>query len=123
MRKALMALVAVAMAGPAAAQPSRRTSWGGAISSVDGFNKGDTKTAAAACADQTAIIDEFAPHAWQGTGACLAWMKDYDSDAKKEGITDGIVDPRNTAARRRVRRLCLRGHSIGSTRSRSRGSQ
>jgi hypothetical protein len=29
---------------------------------VGGFNKGDTKTAAAACAAQTSIIDEFPPH-------------------------------------------------------------
>ena len=57
---------------------------------VDGFNKGDTK-AAAACAGQTSIIDEFPPHEWHGTGACLAWMKDYDTDAKKNGITDGGV--------------------------------
>ena len=28
---------------------------------VDGFNKGDIKSALAACADQTSIIDEFAP--------------------------------------------------------------
>ena len=57
---------------------------------VDGFNKGDTK-AAQACAEQTSIIDEFAPHEWHGTGACLTWMKDYDIDAKKNAITDGVV--------------------------------
>ena len=57
---------------------------------VDNFNKGDTK-ATAACADQTSIIDEFAPHEWHGAGACLTWMKDYDTDAKKNGITDGVV--------------------------------
>ena len=58
---------------------------------VDGFNKGDTKTAAAACADQTSIIDEFPPHEWHGAGACAKWMNDYDADAKKNGITNGIV--------------------------------
>ena len=58
---------------------------------VDGFNKGDTKTALAACADQTSIIDEFPPHEWHGAGACAKWMSDYDADAKKNGITDGIV--------------------------------
>jgi ketosteroid isomerase-like protein len=54
---------------------------------TDAFNKGDTKTAAAACADQTSIIDEF-PH---GAGGCAKWMTDYDADAKKNGITDGHV--------------------------------
>jgi ketosteroid isomerase-like protein len=58
---------------------------------VDAFNKGDTKTAAAICADQTSIIDEFPPHEWHGAGACLTWMNDYDADAKKNGITDPVV--------------------------------
>ncbi len=58
---------------------------------VDGFNKGDTTNAVAACADQTSIIDEFPPHEWHGVGACSNWAADYESDAKKNGITDGIV--------------------------------
>ena len=58
---------------------------------VDAFNKGDVKTAAAACADPTSIIDEFPPHEWHGSGACLQWMTDYDADAKKNAITDGHV--------------------------------
>ena len=58
---------------------------------VDGFNKGDTKTTLAACADQTSIIDEFPPHEWHGAGACAKWMSDYDANAKKDGITGGIV--------------------------------
>jgi hypothetical protein len=62
---------------------------------VDGFNKGDTKTSLAACGDQTSIIDEFPPHEWHGTGACAKWMNDYDADAKKNGITDGIVTLNN----------------------------
>jgi ketosteroid isomerase-like protein len=58
---------------------------------VDGFNKGDTTTALAACAEQTSIIDEFPPHEWHGAGACAKWMSDYDADAKTNGITEGIV--------------------------------
>src|SRR4051794_36855056 len=58
---------------------------------VDGFNKGDTKSALAACSEATAIIDEFAPYMWTGAGACQKWADDYDSDAKKNGITDGWV--------------------------------
>jgi hypothetical protein len=58
---------------------------------VDGFNKGDTKTAVAACADQTSILDEFPPHEWHGTGACAKWIGDFDADARKNGITDGTV--------------------------------
>ena len=58
---------------------------------TDAFNKGDTKTAAATCAEQTSIIDEFPPHEWHGAGGCAKWMADYDADAKKNGITDGNV--------------------------------
>jgi len=58
---------------------------------VDGFNKGDTKTAVAACADETSILDEFPPHEWHGAGACAKWLSDFDVDAKKNGITDGVV--------------------------------
>ena len=58
---------------------------------VDGFNKGDTKTILAVCADQTSILDEFPPYEWHGTGACAKWVSDFDADAKKNGITDGVV--------------------------------
>ena len=49
---------------------------------IDGFNKNDTRTAIAACADQTSIIDEFPPHEWHGAEACWNWAKAYDADAK-----------------------------------------
>ncbi|HEX9285145.1 MAG TPA: hypothetical protein VF879_05700 [Nitrospirales bacterium] len=58
---------------------------------VDAFNKGDTTTATAACADQTSIIDEFPPYEWHGAGGCAKWMRDYDADARSNGITDGAV--------------------------------
>ena len=58
---------------------------------VDGFNKGDTKMMLAVCADQASILDEFPPHEWHGTGACAKWGSDFEADAKKNGITDGVV--------------------------------
>src|ERR1700681_3828716 len=58
---------------------------------VDGFNKGDMKIMAASCAEQTSILDEFPPHEWHGAGACAKWVSDFDADAKKNGITDGVV--------------------------------
>src|SRR5205814_6057262 len=57
---------------------------------VDGFNKGDVKRTVAACADQTSILDEFPPHEWHGARACGKWLTDYDTDAKKKGIADGV---------------------------------
>jgi ketosteroid isomerase-like protein len=58
---------------------------------VDGFNKGDMKMMATACAEQASILDEFPPHEWHGTGACAKWAGDFDVDAKKNGITEGVV--------------------------------
>ena len=55
------------------------------------FNKGDAKAWAAACADQTSIIDNIAPYRWEGTGACSAWWNAYQAGAKTGGITDGAV--------------------------------
>jgi hypothetical protein len=58
---------------------------------VNGFNQGDTKTIISTCADQTSILDEFPPYEWHGAGACAKWISDFDADAKKNGITDGVV--------------------------------
>ena len=58
---------------------------------VESFNKGDTTAAAATCAQEAPIFDELPPHEWHGAGACAQWMSDYDADAKKRDITDGLV--------------------------------
>src|SRR4051794_35552435 len=58
---------------------------------VNGFNKGDTASAMAACSEATAIIDEFPPHSWSGSGACQQWADDFDANAKKNGVTNGKV--------------------------------
>jgi ketosteroid isomerase-like protein len=58
---------------------------------VDGFNRGDMKVLLSSCAEETSIIDEFPPYEWHGAGACKTWMNDYDANAKKNGITDGLV--------------------------------
>lgn len=57
----------------------------------DSFNKGDTKTADAICTPQTFIIDDFAPHAWQGATSCSDWWNALGADSKKNGITDSKV--------------------------------
>ena len=91
MRKLLIAvIVVVAVAGLAAG--SEQTEVMAPVRQfVDGFNKGDAKSAVAACADQTMIIDDFPPHLWQGAGACASWASAYEADAKKNGIVDGVV--------------------------------
>jgi hypothetical protein len=56
---------------------------------VDGFNKGDSKSALAACADQGAIIDDIAPYEWHGPGMCSKWMDSFNAWVAKDGITEG----------------------------------
>jgi len=89
MHKMILAFVLVAT-GPAVASEATEV-MAPVHQFVDVFNKGDTKSALAACADQMSIIDEFAPHEWHGPGAGARWFADFDADAKKNQITDGIV--------------------------------
>jgi len=58
---------------------------------VDSLNKGDMKTAVAACAQQTSIVDEFPPYAWQGEGTCSKWAVELEAYNKKIGLSDGFV--------------------------------
>jgi len=60
---------------------------------IDGFNKGDTKSAFAAYArGDIVIVDEFAPHQWVGPHAAQDWAADYDKHAQATGVTDGNVE-------------------------------
>ena len=52
---------------------------------VDSFNKGDSASALATCADESAIIDSIPPYEWHGAGACSAWFKDFNAYAKQNG--------------------------------------
>lgn len=59
---------------------------------IDGFNKGDTRSAFAAYATgNVSITDEFAPHIWTGPKAPQAWAARYDVHAKATRVTDGVV--------------------------------
>jgi len=58
---------------------------------TDSLNKGDTKTALAACAASSSIIDEFPPHEWQGATACADWANAFEAYNKENGIADPIA--------------------------------
>ena len=58
---------------------------------IDAVNKGDSKTALAACAAPAFILDEFPPHAWQGATGCSDWWNDFGAYNKKNGISDPIA--------------------------------
>ena len=57
---------------------------------VDGFNKGDFNSAVAVCADTASVIDDFPPHAWQGSG-CKEWADGFKALTKQEGITEARI--------------------------------
>ena len=57
---------------------------------VVGFNKGDFSSAVAACADTASVIDDFPPHAWQGSG-CKEWADGFEAVTKQEGITEARI--------------------------------
>ena len=91
MPKVLLVLAAIVLAAAPDARSQQKDVMATVHQFVDGFNKGDVRSALAACADQTSIIDEFPPHEWHGAGACGTWADAYDANAKENGITDGLV--------------------------------
>lgn len=101
MHKAIIALVmagfavgALGCAGPrsgGASTPEEQAVMAPVHQYVEAFNAGDTAKALALCTDPMSIIDEFPPYDWHGAGAGAKWLSDYDADAKRKGITDGVV--------------------------------
>lgn len=78
---------AVAVAAVAAAAPVGRPE--ATIKQfIDAFNKGDIKGAASTQASDVAIIDEFPPHAWNGSGSFDKWLDDLQKDAKTKEQSD-----------------------------------
>lgn len=59
---------------------------------IDKFNGGDTKAWLSAQADDTLIVDEFAPHTWTGSGSPKRWLDDYGKFSATNGVTGGRVD-------------------------------
>jgi hypothetical protein len=91
LQRLFLGLAAVALVAGPAAGSDKTDAMVPVHQFVDGLNKGDIKSAVAACAEQASIIDEFPPHEWHGAGACSKWANDFDADAKKNAITDGVV--------------------------------
>jgi ketosteroid isomerase-like protein len=90
--KKLAAVIALAVLASVAASASDKTDAMAVVHKwVDSFNKGDGKTGSSYCADGALIIDDFAPHVWQGSGACASWYKDYEAFAAKMQMTASSV--------------------------------
>ena len=90
MRKVILALAAALVVSPALA--SDETDVMATVKQYnDDFTKGDTQSEVALCTPQAIIIDDFAPHAWQGATACADWAAALDTLNKKDGDTSGFV--------------------------------
>ena len=82
-------LAAVGVAGQAA--PAAKGPTAPIRQFIDDFNKGDTAGAKATHVASPSIIDEVAPHAWNGPGAFDAWSRDLAKEATAHGDTGGKV--------------------------------
>lgn len=92
MRNILIAVVVAASAATASDAAAQETEVMAVVNQfVDGFNQGDTKSALAACAAETSIIDEFPPYVWHGKGACSTWANDFAAFARENDMTDAVV--------------------------------
>lgn len=89
----LGAVVWFLVGAPASAQPPDPQMMAPIQKFVDSFNKGDVAGASATHAAEAdlAIVDEVPPYFWRGPQALQAWSADWDSDAKRSGITDPVV--------------------------------
>jgi Tfp pilus assembly protein FimT len=86
----LAALILASMARPAYASDRARV-MASVHQFIDGLNTGNKKSAVAACATPASVLDDFAPHEWQGPTACADWLKAYDAYCNQNGITGGVV--------------------------------
>ena len=91
MQKIFIALFLAALAAGPAAGSEKADVMTVLHQFVDAFNKGDTKSVVATCADMTSIIDDLPPHEWHGAGACGKWSSDFDAFGKANDITDAAV--------------------------------
>jgi ketosteroid isomerase-like protein len=88
MRKLIFILATLAVA---AAVPARASDQSDIMATVhqffDSVDKGDAKSAFAACSSPMVIIDEFPPHVWQGATACQDWLHDLTAINAKFGMS------------------------------------
>ena len=90
MRVALFAFALIVAAAPAAASESANV-MATVHQFITSFNDANMKGVVAACTSPASIIDDFAPHQWNGPTACADWWKAFEASTKEAGFTDNIV--------------------------------
>jgi hypothetical protein len=88
---AILVASSLVFAAPAQAGPAEDAT-AVLTSTLDRFNAGDIAAFLQAHQDSAAIVDEFAPYAWSGSGSAQRWVGDYARDAEARGISGGRVD-------------------------------
>ncbi|WP_205478521.1 nuclear transport factor 2 family protein [Sphingomonas arenae] len=89
-RLAALLPASLLLATPAWAAPADDAA--AAISAIlDKFNAGDAKAFVDAHTADAVLVDEFAPHVWQGTGSAGRWLDDYGKYAEAAGISGASV--------------------------------
>ena len=91
MSRILVAVTSLLLSATPALASDRANAAAAVRQFISGFNTGEIAYALLACAGETSIIDEFPPYEWHGAGACAKWADDFEANAKKSGITDGVV--------------------------------
>jgi ketosteroid isomerase-like protein len=91
MRWVLAAVLASLLAVSPAMASDKSDVWAEVHQFADAVNKGDPKLLLAQCGALTSIIDDFAPHLWQGATACADWAKSFGDWAKQNSVTDAAV--------------------------------
>lgn len=92
MRKTVLALLASVLCSSVAFAVAEEDIAAPIRQFIDAFNKGDAASAYATYAKgEITIVDEFAPHRWNGPHAAQDWAAAYDKHAQATGVSDGQV--------------------------------
>ena len=82
-------IIAAFVAGSAAAQASDKTDLQALVAKA--VVAATPAEMVAMCTDDAIVLDDFAPHIWQGGKACEKWLTDYNAFTEKAGLKDGKV--------------------------------
>ena len=89
--RALLVVLALAFCAASLPAPAQSGPMSAITQFISALNAGNSDRALAACASPASILDEFAPHEWQGRSACSDWLNAFAAHDKGLGITDEHV--------------------------------
>jgi ketosteroid isomerase-like protein len=90
MRNLLIAIAMMISSAPVAAA-DRADVLGVVHRWADAFSQRSFNTDIAPCAEDAVVIDDLAPHVWQGPAACSRWFKAFEAWAGKAGASNAGI--------------------------------